>query len=208
MVSTSLSTTHNAKPVRRIARRRTADEARKQALVEARKLLLTYGPAGVTLKSVGDRLGHSHSTISHHFGSAEELQVALMSVMVEDLSLALNHAMSALDPGELRSRILVDVVFDAFEGGGAAVLAAWLMLSNKERYLEPVREAVMQLTRKVDERLAQEASDQPRHIPSALLFLTLCAFADALIGSAMRHILRVDKDAMRRLATQLIPNFV
>ena len=59
-------------------RRRSAEEVRKAALVEARALLLSSGPDAVTLKAVADRLEMTHSNLLHHFGSAAELQSALM----------------------------------------------------------------------------------------------------------------------------------
>ncbi len=128
--------------------------------------------------------------------------------MVEELSFALANAMSALESSESRTGMLVDAVFDTFDRGAAGVLAAWLVLSNKQRYLEPVREAVAHLTRGVNERLAQELPGRPLSISSALLFLTLCAFGDALIGTNLCRMLRIDRAAMRRLAVQFIPDFV
>jgi AcrR family transcriptional regulator len=189
------------------ARRLSADEARRRALIAARKQLLAHGPAGVTLNRVAAELDRSHSTILHHFGSAEELQAALMSAMVDDLARALTRAITTFGPGEERARVLADIVFDAFDREGAALLAAWIVLSNKERYLERVREAVHALARAVDARLRQDHLSRPHHVPSALLFLALCAFADALVGAELSRVLGRDRNSMRELAVQLLPNF-
>jgi len=189
-------------------RRRSSVEARREALDVARELLLTRGPAGVTLNSIAAKLGRSHATLIHHFGCAEELQAALMSRMVEDLSRSLSSAMSALEPVSERARGVVDIVFDAFDQDGAALLAAWIMLSQRERYLDPVRVAVRALAKSVDAWLADGPPDRARHLPSALLFLTLCAFGDALIGNSLSRTLGRDRDAMRVLAAQLLPGFL
>jgi AcrR family transcriptional regulator len=181
---------------------------RRGVLAAARDLLLAQGPAGVTLTAVAERVDRSHSNVIHHFGSAEALHSALMSSMVEDLSAALVEALSALAPGEARGRMLVDIVFDAFDRGGAGILAAWIVLSNKQRYLEPIRAAVTQLAAGVNARLARDFPNRPRHVPSALLFLTLCAFADALVGRELNGMLKMDRTAMRGIAEMLIPEFL
>src|ERR1022692_3289145 len=173
------------------------NDIRRQALAAARELLLTYGPAGVTLTGVAQRIDRTHSVVIHHFGSAEELQSALMSSMVDDLAAALVNALGSPEPDEGRARELVDAVFDAFDQGGAGVLAAWIVLSNKERHLDPVRAAVAQLAQEVTAQLTADRPPGRRHVPSALLFLTLCAFADALVGDPLRAMLGMDQRAMR-----------
>ncbi|HVX57724.1 MAG TPA: TetR family transcriptional regulator, partial [Candidatus Saccharimonadales bacterium] len=80
-----------AKTVRR-RRRRSAAEAREEALASARNLLLKHGPEGVTLMAVADDLGMTHGNLIHHFGSADELQSALMVAMVHDLTAAIASA--------------------------------------------------------------------------------------------------------------------
>jgi AcrR family transcriptional regulator len=193
---------------RKGAGRRTGDELRHEALIAARQLLLTLGPAGVTLTAVAEQLGGSHSNLIHHFGSAEQLQSSLMSSMVTDLSIALSEAFSSLEPGEVRSRRLVDAVFDAFDRGGAGVLSAWIVMSHKQNSLEPVQDAVLQLAHGVRTRLERDFPDRPHYVPASLLMLTLCAFADALIGRELTDVLHVDRDATRQLAVQLLPRLM
>ena len=161
----------------------------------------------MTLTGVAERLERTHSNIIHHFGSAEKMQSALMSMMVEDLARALTEALESFGPGEGRVRVLVDAVFDAFGQGGAAMLAAWIALSNKQPHLDPVREAVQALTRSVDERLSQDGKSRPSHMLSLLLFLSLIAFADALVGARLRSILRREADATRDIVVRLVPHF-
>lgn len=161
----------------------------------------------MTLAGVAEKLERTHSNIIHHFGSAEKMQSALMSMMVEDLAQALTKAMESFGSGEWRVRVLVDAVFDAFGEGGAAMLAAWIVLSNKQPYLDPVRDAVQALARNVDERLPQDKDGKRSHILSLLLFLSLIAFADALVGTRLRSILKRDADATRDIVAQLVPHF-
>jgi AcrR family transcriptional regulator len=177
------------------------------ALAAARKLLLKHGPDGVTLKAVADELGMSHTNLIHHFGSAEALQSALMGAMVRDLTEAIEEAIDHVRTDENATRALIDIVFDAFGKGGAGQLAAWIALSNKHAHLEPVRDAVDSLVRAITDRVTRDGAEPPKHTASALLFLTLCAFGDAVIGDNLRAMLGRDKDAVRRLSAYLLPNF-
>src|ERR1700722_18730394 len=110
-----MSTTRIRK--QRSRRRRVPAEVRSAALAEARRLLLAEGPDAVTLKAVAHELGMTHSNLLHHFGSAAELQSALMSAMVRDLNEALLDAVARIEDNADAPRLLVDRVFDAFDKG-------------------------------------------------------------------------------------------
>jgi len=194
------------KPVRR-RRRRSADEARSEALVSARNLLLQHGPEGVTLMAVAEDLGMTHGNLIHHFGSADELQSALMAAMVHDLTEAIGKAVGRVRSDESSARVLVDAVFDAFGQGGAGMLAAWMALSQRQSHLEPIRAAVGELVDAIDKKSGPSAEDRPRRIQSAILIMTLCAFGDAVIGPQLREMLGRDSDSVRRVAARLLPTF-
>ena len=194
--------------VKRRRRRRGPEEARAEALACARRLLIAHGPNGVTLQAVAREIGVTHGNLIHHFGSAAELQSSLMGVMVRDLAAALENAVAHVRSDESAPRTLVDIVFDAFDEGGAAQLAAWIAVSNRYEHLEPVREAVGELVAAVDEKVRAAGGDAPRHIPSALLFVTLCAFGDAMIGGPLRDMLGRDRESVRRLAARLLPGLL
>ncbi len=194
------------RPTRR--RRRSAEEAKREALACARRLLIDEGPDGVTLQAVARCVGITHGNLIHHFGSAARLQSALMGAMVRDLAAAIDEAVARVRSDKEAVRGLVDIVFDAFDQGGAAPLAAWIALSNRYEHLEPVREAVSDLVKAVDERVRAAGGEAPRHIPSALLLVTLTAFGDALIGPPLRDMLGRDRDSMRRLAARLLPQLL
>lgn len=193
---------------RNVRRRRSPDEARTQALVSARRLLIEHGPNGLTLHAVARDIGVTHGNLIHHFGSAAQLQSALMGAMVRDLAAALETAVAHVRSDESAPRTVVDIVFDAFDEGGAGQLAAWIALSNRYEHLEPVREAVVDLVGAIGDKMQAAGAEPPRHIPSALLFITLCAFGDAVIGGPLREMLGRDRDAVRRLAANLLPTLI
>src|ERR1700677_1750841 len=133
-----------AKPARRgKRRRRLPDEARREAVATARRLLIQEVPNAITLKAVADEIGVTHANLIYHFGSAAGLQSALMESMVRDLTDALAATVKALRADAGARRSLTDSVFDAFDQGGAGRLAAWIVLSGDLRHLQPVRAAVL-----------------------------------------------------------------
>ena len=188
-------------------RRRSADEARGEALASARKLLIEGGPGAVTLKAVADDLGMTHTNLLHHFGTAGELQSELMSAMVRDLAAALMDAVAHLKSDAAAPRALVDTVFDAFDKGGAGTLAAWISLSGNLKYLEPVRLAVAELVRAIERKFAHEKGDPHLGVTSAVLFIALMAFGDSVIGEPLKDMLERERAAARKVAAFLLPKF-
>ncbi|MBA3810910.1 MAG: TetR/AcrR family transcriptional regulator [Caulobacteraceae bacterium] len=189
-------------------RRRSPEEARAQALECARRLLIERGPKGVTLHAIAAEIGVTHGALIHHFGSAARLQSALMGDLVRDLAEALGTAVQRIRSDESASRGVVDIVFDAFDEGGAGQLAAWIALSNNYEHLEPVREAVGGLVAALNQKVRAAGDPPPRHIPSALLFITLCAFGDAMIGGPLRDMLGRDRESVRRVAERVFPKLL
>jgi len=203
----SIKKSRKAKPHRVPRRRRSAAEARSEALASARTLLIERGPGAVTLKAVAQDLGMTHTNLLHHFGTAGELQSALMSEMVRDLAAALMDAVAHLRSDTAAPRALVDIVFDAFEKGGAGTLAAWISLSGNFKYLEPVRVAVAQLVTAIEAKFVYEKGDPHLGVTSAVLFIALMAFGDAVIGEPLRDMLERERAASRKVTVFLLPKF-
>lgn len=195
-----------AEPTKR--RRRAPEEARREAIVSARRLLIEQGPTAVTLKAVGDEIGVTHANLIHHFGSAAGLQSALMESMVRDLASALDAAVVELRSDAGAPRTLIDAVFDAFDQGGAGRLAAWIALSGDLQHLEPVRAAVQDLVQAICDKFAAEGEQTQARVTSAVLFIALCAFGDAVIGAPLRDMLDRDDDAARKIVARLLPSFL
>jgi len=189
-------------------RRRSPEEARREALATARQLLIESGPGAITLKAVADSIGVTHTNLIHHFGSAAGLQSALMESMVRDLIDALAAAVIHLRSDAGAPRILVDAVFDAFDQGGAGRLAAWIALSGDMAHFEPVRGAVEDLVTAISEKFAAEGEQTRSRVTSAVLFIALCAFGDSVIGTPLRDMLGRGDDSARRIVARLLPTFL
>lgn len=188
-------------------RKRSPEEAREEALAAARQLLLTGGPKAVTLSNVGKAVGMTHANVIHHFGSASELQSALMGSMVSDLAQSIEDAVAHVRSDEAAPRQLVDIVFDAFEKGGAGMLAAWMALSQEISHLDPVSDVVKALVKAIEDRAQVDSEAAHRRVTSAVLLISLCAFGDSVIGDPLREMLGRDKDAARRVTARLLPVF-
>lgn len=189
-------------------RRRSPEEARREAVAEARSLLLSGGPDAVTLSAVANRIGVTHANLIHHFGSASGLQSALMGSMVQDLAEAIQEAVTRLRTDEGAPLEVVNAVFTAFAEGGAGRLAAWIALSGDLSHLEPVRVAVQDLVNAIEAKIGNHDHLPREAIGSAVLFIALTAFGEALIGAPLRDMLDQDDDASRKTVASLLPAFL
>lgn len=189
-------------------RRRSPEEARREAITEARALLLSGGPDAVTLSAVAGRIGVTHANLIHHFGSASGLQSALMGSMVQDLAEAIQEAVVRLRTDEGAPLEVINAVFEAFVAGGAGRLAAWIALSGDLSHLEPVREAVQGLVNAIEAKIGNNEHLPRQAIGSAVLFIALTAFGESLIGPPLRDMLGQEEDASRKTVAQLLPAFL
>jgi AcrR family transcriptional regulator len=182
-----------------VRRRLSPSESREAALDAARDLLVEVGPQAVTLKAVAARIGRTHANLLHHFGSADELQKALIARMAASITGTIRDAVMRAravdDPAEV-----VDLTFDAFNQGGAGALASWMILSGNENALDPILTAIHDL---VDDLV--ETHDTPGlPIHEETLQLVLMALGDALLGAPMARALGLPRDAARGLARKMM----
>jgi AcrR family transcriptional regulator len=185
--------------------RRTPEEARGAAVAAARRLLLTDGPDAITLQAVAAHLGMSHTNLIHHFGSAAGLQSALMRDMVAELTGTIERAIERLRAGQGNVRDFVEIVFDAFDKGGAGRLAAWIALQGEQGRLDPMGEVVRNYVENVERGADPAHGDAHQRVTSATLLVTVAAFGDAVIGDALRQMVGRERDAVRRIIGDLLP---
>ncbi|WP_254606367.1 TetR family transcriptional regulator [Sphingomonas bacterium] len=176
-------------------RRSSPDQSRDAALEAARALLVENGPSAVTLKAVAARIGRTHATLLHHFGTAIGLQQALIARMAEEITGTIRAAMLTA-PGPPDHAGIVALVFDAFGAGGAGALASWMILTGNRDALHPILRAIHAL---VDD-LVETRPEGGRPIEDQTLQLMLMALGDALLGPAMAGALGLPADRARGLA--------
>jgi AcrR family transcriptional regulator len=178
------------------------------AIAAARLLLLAKGPDAITLKAVADTLEMSHTNLIHHFGSAAELQSALMREMIRELTTTIEAAVMRLRTGQDEDQAaVVDLVFDAFDRQGAGRLAAWIVLSGNAELMAPVGDVVRDYIKSVEVGLnADVDAEIHRKVTSSLLFVTMSAFGDAIIGTNLCSMIGREREAVRRVVTELLPH--
>lgn len=185
--------------------RRTPEEARTLALASARRLLLAEGPNAITLQAVAGDLSMSHTNLIHHFGSAGGLQSELMRQMVSELTATIESAVMRLRAGKGEVEDFVDIVFDAFDQGGAARLAAWMELSGESMHLAPIGEVVRDHIDSVERGADPDDADNlHERITSATLFVAVAALGDAIIGNQLRKMVGREREAVRKLIGALL----
>lgn len=186
--------------------RRTPEEARTLALASARRLLLAEGPNAITLQSVAADLGMSHTNLIHHFGSAGGLQSELMRQMVSELTTTIESAVMRLRAGKGEVKDFVNIVFDAFDQGGAARLAAWMVLSGESMHLAPIEQLVRDHIDSVERTAdANKAPTIHESITSATLFVVVAALGDGIIGNQLRKMVGREREAVRLMIGSLLP---
>jgi AcrR family transcriptional regulator len=188
--------------------RRQPEEVRTAALESARKLLIAQGPDAITLKAVAEDLGMTHTNLIHHFGSAAGLQSTLMRDMVSSLTATMEGAVARFRAGEGNVEEFVDLVFDAFDKGGAGRLAAWLMVSGNAKLFAPVGDVVRDYIAHVEEGAQidpSQAAELHKRFTTTTLFLVIAAFGDAIIGDVMRKMVDRERDTVRHLMHELLP---
>jgi TetR/AcrR family transcriptional regulator, repressor for neighboring sulfatase len=176
------------------------------ALASARRLLLAEGPDAITLQAVATDLGMSHTNLIHHFGSAAGLQSELMRQIVSELTTTVESAVMRLRAGKGEVKDFVDIVFDAFDTGGAARLAAWMVLSGETMQLAPIEEVVRDHIDSVERGAdADRAVSVHERITSATLFVVVAALGDAIIGNQLSNMVGRDRETLRALIGSLLP---
>ena len=102
----------------------------------------------------------------------------------------------------------VDIVFDAFDTGGAGRLAAWIALQGEQGRLDPMGEVVRNYIRNVERGADPGKGNVHERITSATLLVTVAAFGDAVIGDALRQMVGREREAVRRMIGALLPSIV
>lgn len=181
-----------------VRKRLTPEESREAAIEAARALLVEQGPQAVTLKAVAARIGRTHANLLHHFGSAADLQKALITHLADTITAQIGAAAKRARAGEQDPRVVVDMTFDAF-AQGAGAMASWMILTGNEDALDPILEAIHRL---VDDLAADPDMVGGKPIHEETLQLVLMALGDSLLGGPMAKALGLPLGTARELALE------
>ena len=182
-----------------IRKRLSPEESRDAAIEAARALLVEEGPQAVTLKAVAARIGRTHANLLHHFGSAADLQRALIKHLADTITAQIGEAAKRARATDQNPREVVDMTFDAF-ARGAGAMASWMILTGNQDALDPILEAIHRL---VDD-LSEGHDPGGKSIHEETLQLVLTALGDALLGGPMAKALGLPREKARELAANAL----
>jgi len=185
-------------------RRRTMTEMRDLILQEARQLAASEGPQAVTLKAVATRSGVTHGNVTYHFGTIDALHTALITAIFDDLTAATAGAVAHLRRGEMNTRDVVDVVFDAFAVAGAGRLVVWLAATGADHRLTPFYAGIAELVGALAQSEAGRHAGGADGIGLMVATLVMSALSDSLIGADLVSALGLERDAVRQFAAEAL----
>ena len=183
-------------------RRRSPEEAQRQILDVAEAMLAESGPDAIRLQDIAERVGISHPTILHHFGSREALLAAVVRRAIEALESDLLAALRSPDITEAQIEDLVERVFETFHDRGHARVMAWLLLSGQVKPTETGSQirAVAELAHQ--QRLIHHAGkgSRPRFEDTlfSIMLVAVVLFGDAVAGEAMSSSAGLARDQKSR----------
>jgi AcrR family transcriptional regulator len=184
-------------------RKRLSPEESKAAAVEAaRDLLISEGAAAITLQAVARRIGRTHATLLHHFGSVAGLHRALAEEIAHNVGVSITSAIGRRRRGEATERDVVDAMFDAFASQGAGELIGWITLTRQREALQPVIDTIAAII--ADFR---DAGDE-RPMDKVTLGLVLLAIGDSLVGDEIAKATGQPREAVREIAVRQIAALV
>ncbi len=131
-------------------RRRTPDEAKREILETAERLLAESGPAAVNVRAVAARIGMTDAGVHHHFGSREQLLQALLRHGGRRLRAVIETTLSSWLDDEAQLEQLIASLSDVYRRGFAELAASLHAAGWRDRgvgLFEPVVEALHQRRR-------------------------------------------------------------
>ncbi len=180
-----------ARPGARARKRLTAEQARARILEAAERRLAEVGPEGLRLTELAHELGVSHPAILHHFGSREELIVAVIARATARLNARLAERIAGREAGGREA--ILDMLAQFYGSEGHARLIAWLILSGRAKRTRRKPGATPLLQPLIELSHAQRVRAHPEHgitLEDSRFRIQLGALAllgDAIFGEQIRY---------------------
>lgn len=176
---------------RQVVKRRTQEERRtttRRLLIEAAiECLSELGYLEATVEVVAKRAGVSRGAVQHHFGSRNELMIAV----VEDLGSALANS-NEIVPGltiEERVDAAIDQTWELLRSSHfVAVVQIWLATRNVPEVIQLINKSVSLFEREMD--AVWQRSFSQTGIPSEKIAVIRHIVLAALRGLALRALYR------------------
>ncbi|MFD7538834.1 TetR/AcrR family transcriptional regulator [Streptomyces sp. NPDC059819] len=182
--------------------RRTPDEARRQILEAAAKLLSAGGPGAVQVRAVAAEVGVSDAAVNHHFGTREQLLSALLRFGGAKLKSELRAALDAWDDDQAADPAgLVRALLALYADGFAELALALRQLGWRDTGSGLLDEAVRRLHSQAVTACAATGRTPPsrRAIRLTLAALHQAVATEPLFGDEFRRSVGLDASARDHL---------
>lgn len=186
-----------AAPVPR--RRLNAANAKDAILDAAEKLLTVKGPQALKLADIAQAARVTNGNVLHHFQSIEGLQDALLTRMVARLVDKVLKITQSPWTEDQRMTLAIREMFEAFEERSASRLAAWLVMTDRVKRLDDVRDAIARVLVEIERaRAAGPRAGMPAESIQGFVMLgILNALAAGLFGKELSRLFGMPETAAR-----------
>ena len=191
--------TTSAPRTRRI--RRAPSDMRAEALAAARRLIVEGTDEVLTMRAVADAAGVTYPNLSHHFGSAAGLHVAIAEDLVRELLAGLQTVDVEMSNLEHDYRAVVDRVFDLFSKNGLGRVLGWLVRSGETSRLEPMNRILSDF---IASRARPSSKSDASRISRIALIVAFAAYAESSVGPILGDVLGANASKRRDYFAQAL----
>jgi TetR/AcrR family transcriptional regulator, repressor for neighboring sulfatase len=181
--------------------RRAASDMRAEALAAARRLIIEGTDEVLTMRAVADAAGVTYPNLSHHFGSAAGLHVAIAEDLVRELLAGLQTVDVEMNNLEHDYRPVVDRVFDLFNKNGLGRVLGWLVRSGETSRLEPMNRILSDF---IASRARPSSKTDASRISRIALIVAFAAYAESSVGPVLGGVLGVSASKRRDYFAQAL----
>jgi TetR/AcrR family transcriptional regulator, repressor for neighboring sulfatase len=181
--------------------RRAASDMRAEALAAARRLIVEGSDEVLTMRAVADAAGVTYPNLSHHFGSAAGLHVAIAEDLVRELLAGLQTVDVEMNNLEHDYRAVVDRVFDLFSKNGLGRVLGWLVRSGETSRLEPMNRILSDF---IESRARPSSKTDAGRISRIALIVAFAAYAESSVGPILGGVLGANAGKRRDYFAQAL----
>jgi AcrR family transcriptional regulator len=174
---------------------------RAEALAAARRLIVQGTDEVLTMRAVADAAGVTYPNLSHHFGSAAGLHVAIAEDLVRELLAGLQTVDVEMNNLEHDYRAVVDRVFDLFSKNGLGRVLGWLVRSGETSRLEPINRIMSEF---ITSRARPSSKTDAGRISRIALIVAFAAYAESSVGPVLGEVLGANASKRRDYFAQAL----
>jgi AcrR family transcriptional regulator len=186
-----------------------AEPRRRQIIDGLRAAIVKHGLADASVQRIAEQAEVPSGLIHHYFESKEDLLIATVDQVVEDLRTPLMAELNVLDPERALGRALDFLLLEFPADRERRLLLAEIWIAAlrrpqlRQRIADLHSEVIAELTKLLD-RLPDRTH---RHAENRDLALLLTCFADGADEQRMFNPKGIDPRRLRRMADELITHY-